>query len=225
MVEQNKDKPSAYHHGNLKQALVDAYIELLEHNEPDKLSLRKLARHVGVAPTAVYNHFTDKEALTTAVCLRCLEHFADYLERHTPTEAPPEQRIGELGKAYFRYSVEHRSYFRIIMQNPMATERVTDEVVAAGMRAEAGMRNAVIALLEHHNLPATQYNEGLGAFACWAMAQGITNLAGVHVNRAACDNGRWPPEFMLNSDESVNQAFDALGQVLISGILASAKRG
>lgn len=216
---------SSYHHGNLKAALVDAYLELLgQHTPAEKLSLRKLAGHIGVAPTAVYNHFADKDALTTAVKARLLHHFADYLDGYCDPGASPEANISYLGKAYFRYSVDYAQFFQIIFQQPKVVDNVTDELIAAGMRAEEQLRKTVVALLEHHGIPSTQYNEGLGAFACWSLAHGVTSLATLHVNRVACSFERWPPQFMLDSEGAVNQAFDDLSRVLVAGILAAARR-
>lgn len=214
---------SHYHHGNLKLALVDAYTELLATMSPDKLSLRKLAKHVGVAPTAVYNHFKDKDALTAAVRARCLRHFGDFLAAHYDEGLSPEKNISLIGKTYYRYSQIHADYFRIIFQSPTAEVYVTEELIAAGMHAEERLRKTVITLLEHYDIPATQYNEGLGAFTCWSMAHGVTTLASLHVNRVACSGDRWPPEFMLNNEQSVDQVFDAMSNIIIAGILATLK--
>ncbi len=213
-----------YHHGNLKQALVDAYICLLEDNAPETISLRKLASYVNVAPTAVYNHFADKDALTSAVRTRCLHHFGNYLESNYVEGATPEANLASLGKSYFEYSQEFAEYFKIIFQHTTKQEHVTEELLAAGMYAEERLRKTIIDLLAYHNIPITQYNEGLGAFACWAMAHGITTLAATHMNRAACVSERWPKEFMLNDANTINLAFEALNKVLIAGILQTARK-
>lgn len=223
------DSPSlpnenTYHHGNLKQALVDAYFDLLNDTPPCAISLRKLATHVRVAPTAVYNHFSHKEALLVAVRTRCLNHFAQYLDQTYVAQSAPEQNLLNLGKAYFRYSIDHTEYFKLIFQQTTPEEHVSDELLAAGMYAEEHLRKTVIDLLLHHGIPVTQYNEGLGAFACWAMAHGITGLAAVHINRAACVAKRWPKEFMLDDEQSVNMAFEAINAVLVHGVLAAAQR-
>lgn len=224
MTEPTSDKPaSSYHHGNLKQALVDAYIELLESVPADKLSLRKLAAHVGVAPTAVYNHFADKNALKAAVKLWVLRHFSLYLQTTATTAVEPEERIYQLGLIYYQYSVDHRHYYDRIYMDDVPPEYINDELIEASMAAEAQLRAAVVALLRQHGLPTSQYNEGLGAFACWAMAHGVTSLAACHVNLAACHTGRWPPEFMLQDSVAVKASFRAMTRVLVAGILDAAK--
>ncbi|ABD80576.1 TetR/AcrR family transcriptional regulator [Saccharophagus degradans] len=224
MAETNDRKADRYHHGNLKTALVDGFLEMLPSTTIESISLRKLATHIGVAATAVYNHFSNKDELCAAVKLRCLDHFAQWLESHVEKNAEPEERIYALSKAYFQYSLQHPQYFQFIFQIDIPQEYVTAELIETSMRAEQELRNSVIALLEKHQLPTTQYNEGLGAFACWSLAHGVTTLAAKHVNHAACLSGRWPPEFMLDNKESINAAFEPLSKVVIAGILAVAKK-
>ncbi len=215
-----------YHHGNLKEALIDGFLELLQSQDFEKVSLRKLATHIGVAPTAVYNHFKNKEELAVAVKLKCLNHFADYLDDRTLKVEDARERIKELGKAYFRYSVDHSQYFNFMMSEThnIPEEFITEEVIHTSMRAENALRLGVINLLEANNLPTNQYNEGLGSFACWSMAHGITTLAAKRVNYAACSEGRWPPEFAMDSIENVDESFEAMTDVLVAGILFAATK-
>ncbi|TVZ40524.1 TetR family transcriptional regulator [Alteromonadaceae bacterium 2753L.S.0a.02] len=215
---------SKYHHGNLKQALVDAYIELLGNEPAEKLSLRRVAKQVGVAPTAVYNHFVDKQQLIVAVKMRCLRQFTKYLNVHSNHAVEPEDRIRSLGIAYFKFSIEHAQLFEVIVNCDIPEEYVTDEVMETSMAAEAELRSAITALCVKHGIPASLYNEGLGAFACWSMAHGITGLAKHHLNRAACLSGRWPPEFLLQDEKTVEQSFSAMTNVLVAGLLSEARR-
>lgn len=227
---QSDSAPSAesgagrYHHGNLKEALINTFLQLLETEGIEKISMRKLATLIGVAPTAVYNHFGSKDELQVAVKTKCLNHFADYLDASEAKVSNPKQGITEIGKAYFNYSQIHKQYFHLIMSTPVPDELVTDELLGAGMRAEASIRNTVVALLEQHGLPSSQYNEGLGAFACWSVAHGISTLAETKVNRVACVSGRWPPEFEMSTPDQVHQSFDVMTDVLVAGILAAAKK-
>ena len=110
------------------------------------------------------------------------------------------------------------------MGENVADELVTEELLETSMQAESALRGAVIHLLECNNIPTTQYNEGLGSFACWSVAHGITTLSHKRVNHAACATGRWPPEFMLSTPEQVHSSFDAMTEILVAGILAAARR-
>ncbi|WP_075185396.1 TetR/AcrR family transcriptional regulator [Teredinibacter haidensis] len=225
MQEGTPTRPQgSYHHGNLKEALVDAYFELLKTIPAEKLSLRKLASQVGVAPTAVYNHFSDKDALMSEIELRCIKHFTAYLRSNSCAEEEPEKRICNLGRAYFQYSVDHPKYFELVFLDETSEESITEELLAAGMAAETEVRDVICALLEKHGVETSQYNTGLGTFACWSMAHGVSLLAAKHVNHAACMEGRWPPEFMLNDREMVKSSFSAISDVLVAGILAAVQK-
>ncbi|VUD40440.1 Tetracycline repressor protein class D [Thalassocella blandensis] len=228
MTEKSQEHTLAknYHHGNLKEALIDGFLELLQETPIEKLSLRKLATHIGVAPTAVYNHFKNKEELAVAVKLKCLNHFAEFLDENTVNIPDARERVKELGKSYYRYSVEYSQYFSFIMSDAqkIPDEFITQEVIDTAMRAESALRGAIIHLLKTHNIPMTQYNEGLGAFACWAMAHGITSIVAKKMNHVACDDGRWPPEFVMGDIEQVNQSFEAMTDILIAGILHTVRK-
>lgn len=213
-----------YHHGNLKDALVEGYIELLHSVPHEKLSLRKLAGHVGVAPAACYNHFKNKEELIVAVKTRFLCHFANYLDEQTPDTDDSHAQICELGKAYFNYSILYPQKFNLIMGENIGEEFITEELLDASMRAEGALRATVIKLLQQNDIPVTQYNEGLGAFACWSVAHGITSLASKRVNNLACAQGKWPPEFMLGDPDQVRDSFCAMADILVAGILAAARK-
>jgi AcrR family transcriptional regulator len=67
----------SYHHGDLRQALIEAGLTLLDVRAADALSLREVARAVGVSATAVYRHFPDKGALLDALAAEGLRKLAD----------------------------------------------------------------------------------------------------------------------------------------------------
>src|SRR5678815_5433850 len=75
----------AYHHGDLRTALVDAGLTLLADRNADDLSLRELAREVGVSATAVYRHFPDKHALMSALAADGLRQLS--IAQHAASDA------------------------------------------------------------------------------------------------------------------------------------------
>jgi AcrR family transcriptional regulator len=220
----NNTEQKTYHHGNLRHALVEAFIDLLGELPSEKISMRKLATKVGVAPAAVYNHFTNKQELEIAVKVRCLNHFAKHLNMADATDPNPQVRIKNLGIAYFMYSRQHPEYFKLIMKNAHQDYPRTEELEEASMRAEEALRNCIIYLLESKSLPSNRDIEGLGAFACWSLSHGVSELAAKQVNEAACAAELWPPIFMMQSDESIDSCFDAMASILVSGIVEIAQR-
>lgn len=214
---------SPYHHGNLKISLIEAYLELLETLPASKISLRKIASHIGVAATAVYNHFKKKDELITAVRVRLLDIFASDIRDRMVEVKEPEDKIRQLGIIYFQFSRDYPQYFEILFSDIIPEEFVTEELLSAGMRAEEPVRNAVSCLLEKHGLPKDKFHQGVGSFACWSLAHGVTTLAANRINQAACKSERWPEEIMLADDESIQKTFDSLSRIMVSGILAMAK--
>ncbi len=102
---------SRYHHGDLRAALLDAANEMLEDGTP--LSLRALARRVGVSPTASYRHFADKEELESALAVRGLRDlFGDLTGgKGSPTTA---KDITELGVRYVRFALRRPALFKLM---------------------------------------------------------------------------------------------------------------
>src|SRR5690606_17147113 len=113
------EKP--YHHGNLPAALVDAALEVLESEGIEALTLRELARRVGVTHAAPYRHFKDKAALLAALAA---EGFAR-LSR--AVEARRGEGIAGAAEAYLRFAADHPAHFRLMF----APERAADPAVSA----------------------------------------------------------------------------------------------
>src|SRR3989344_594769 len=79
----------AYHHGDLRNALIDAGLTALEAQDASELSLRALARELGVSANAVYRHFADKEALLSALAAEGFRRFAREQREARPVRRSP----------------------------------------------------------------------------------------------------------------------------------------
>jgi len=105
----------AYHHGNLRQVLLDAAAEAIEEEGLAALSLRALARKVGVSHGAPARHFPDKAALLTALATEALERFRSAM-RKTVDEGEPSAlaRYRTIGICYVRFAIENPAHFHIM---------------------------------------------------------------------------------------------------------------
>jgi AcrR family transcriptional regulator len=137
----------AYHHGDLRNALVTSAVRLIEAGGPASFSLREAAREVGVSANAAYRHFDDKSALITAVAA---EGFAQLAQRmvlamaaaHTPpchtsladadladAEAHEQfravARFKAVGRAYVAFAIDHSELFRVMFSEHGAACRST----------------------------------------------------------------------------------------------------
>lgn len=106
----------AYHHGNLRAALVQATLRAIAEDGPDGFTLRDVARRAGVSPAAPYRHFTDKDELLAAVAGECAERLAAMVAAAV-AEAPPDDLLAQfrqVGIANVEFAVAHPEHFRAL---------------------------------------------------------------------------------------------------------------
>ena len=159
----------AYHHGDLRSALVDAGLAILaEGGDPAALSFREAARRVGVSAMAPYRHFADKEALLAAIAAVGFERFA--AAQQASGDAPtPAAALKAQGIAYVTFAVENPALFRL-MFGAGAPSKANPELGEAA-RASFGHLMTGVA-----NVPsrADQMDRVL---AHWSLVHGLAMLA------------------------------------------------
>jgi AcrR family transcriptional regulator len=148
----DRQKPRPYHHGDLRNALVQAGLELLAERGAQELDLRKVARRAGVSHAAPYRHFTDKQALIAAINEEGFHLLADRIRsslREVPDE-PVEQLLG-VALAYVHFAQENpwlmremfsgitieRETFESLHEASKSVYRLYAEVIRSGQ--ERGM--------------------------------------------------------------------------------------
>jgi AcrR family transcriptional regulator len=161
----------AYHHGNLRAALVAAALKEIAKSGPEGFSLRGVARRAGVSAPAVYRHFADKEALLAEVAAECWDRIAAAMRaaiEATPGDAL--ERFRSTGIAYVTFAVEHPEHFRAmtvpgLFQNmpgdrmAVADQWRTEERAALQRAQEAGEIAAIP--LDDLMLAATSLTHGV----------------------------------------------------------------
>jgi AcrR family transcriptional regulator len=153
-------KKQAYHHRDLRKALVAAALEALPEVGAAGLSLREIARRAGVSPAAPYHHFPDKDALLAVVAGECAQHLLDALEAATEQAGDDQRRRFQLtGIAFVRFAVLHPAHFRalelpgILTKMPKETRRRFDAFYAdEGRRMREAQRAGLIAPLPFDRL-------------------------------------------------------------------------
>lgn len=163
-----------YHHGNLREALVDAALDILERDE-GALTIRAAAQAVGVSHTAPYNHFADKDALLAAVAIRgfrTLEASVDAARDGAGSE--PGDQLVATGLAYVLFAAEHPALFRL-MFGPRKAKGTGEEVRAAGLSAFEALVRVV-----RGGMDAGAFRKGdprAAAFTAWSLVHGMAQLA------------------------------------------------
>jgi AcrR family transcriptional regulator len=131
-----------YHHGDLRTALIDTAVELIAERGVRNFSMAEASRRLGVAVSAPYAHFADRDELLAAVAVRAYERFYAELELSRP-EAPAD-RLAAIARAYVRFASTQRPLFELLFDAGLdkarhpeiaAAERPIDDAFLACVRA------------------------------------------------------------------------------------------
>jgi AcrR family transcriptional regulator len=172
-----QDGPRGYHHGNLREALIRAALELIAQKGPAGFTFAEAARWAGVSPAAPYRHFRDRDELLADVARRGFEQFATALERAWDGGKPePFAAFERVGKAYLEFARSEPSYYSAMFEAGVPLE-ISTELSAAGDRAFGVIRTASERLIER--MPAAKRPPALMmALHVWSLAHGIASLFG-----------------------------------------------
>jgi len=153
-----------YHHGNLRQALLEAALIILEKEGEAGLGLRDLARAVGVSPSAPYRHFESRGALLEALAVTGFQRFTAAMER-VAAQAPAHP-MAAMGKTYVQFALDQPGLFRLMFSPTIAKE------------ARPGLRMASDAAFEtlRHVIGGDVRAGRIRALAAWARVHGLAIL-------------------------------------------------
>jgi AcrR family transcriptional regulator len=171
------EAPRGYHHGNLREALIRAALELIAKKGAAGFTFAEAARFAGVSPAAPYRHFRDRDELMANVALRGFEQFAEALARSWDDGRPDEfTALDRLGKAYLEFARAQPAFYSAMFEAgvPVGANPALRE---AGERAFAVLRGAAEKLCAA--MPAAGRPPALMvALHIWAMAHGVASLFG-----------------------------------------------
>jgi len=169
------DGEKSYHHGNLKEALVRAALDLIAEKGPAGFTFADAARWAGVSPAAPYRHFRDRDELLSDVARRGFDEFEQLLARAWDEGKPdPQTAFERLGKAYLAFARSEPAFYSAMFEAGIPMDS-SPELRAAGDRAFAVMRAAcekLAALLPEGKRPPAL----MMALHIWSMSHGIASL-------------------------------------------------
>jgi AcrR family transcriptional regulator len=165
-------KPAGrYHHGALRQALLDAAGRQIAAEGLERLSLRACAREAGVAPSAVFRHFADARALLTAYATEGWGLLAEAILREQASEPPGPARFGAVGRAYVAFALAHPQRFRAMFRHALLDR--ADPALRAAEARVAAMQHAA---MEAGLTPAPPERRAQQAALAWSIAHGLATL-------------------------------------------------
>ncbi len=168
------DKP--YHHGGLRAALISAALDALERDGPGGLSLRGLAKAVGVSPMAPYHHFADRAALLAAVATAGFERLqAGKATALALAAISPEQGLITGTIAYVEFVLAHPQLYRLMKGAEFAGSGDYPDLKAAAAAPVDSLLDMLARLAAEH--PNVALDQGRCATMLWALAHGAGMLA------------------------------------------------
>jgi len=173
----DKDAPRGYHHGNLKEALVRAALELIAQKGPAGFTFAEAARWAGVSSAAPYRHFRDRDELLASVALRGFNQFEKALSRAWD-DGRPELFVAfdRLGKAYLDFAHNEPAYYAAMFEAGISLT-ANPELHEAGDRAFAVLRAAAEKICARAS-GRTKPPALMVALHIWAISHGIASLYG-----------------------------------------------
>ncbi|WP_227267969.1 TetR/AcrR family transcriptional regulator [Roseobacter weihaiensis] len=164
-----------YHHGNLRQALIDAALELIEAKGPTGFTLSEAAKQAGVTPAAVYRHFEGREDLIAEAARQGYEIFADLMDYAYQSGQPSALAAFEAtGRAYLAFARRHPGHYIAMFESGISVNR-TPELAAVAGRASGVLEKAATDLSQHipedKRPPASMFSAHI-----WALSHGVVEL-------------------------------------------------
>lgn len=194
-----------YHHGDLRQALIRAALELISEKTVEGVSLREVARRVGVSHTAPYRHFVDKEALLAAVAtdgFQMLHHKLEVAIQSSSADAV--QQIQNSGVAYIGFALEHPSYYHLMFGAYRSTSAQQNPELEHAAREAFMVLVDAIARGQQAGVIRADDSEQL-ALTAWALVHGWAML---------CIDGQIP----LSDTQSSHHLAVFATQILVEGL-------
>jgi AcrR family transcriptional regulator len=164
-----------YHHGNLREALIRAALDLIQAKGPSGFTFAEAARSAGVSPAAPYRHFRDRDELLADVARQGFDRFEAMLALAWNNGLPdPLAALGNIGKAYLAFARTEPAYYSAMFESGVPLDTHAD-LLQAGDRAFGLVRKAAEAVCAR--LPQSGRPPPLMmALHVWALAHGIASL-------------------------------------------------
>ncbi len=167
---------TAYHHGDLKKALITAALAIVEEEGVDGLSLRKAARRVGVSHAAPTHHFRDMSGLLAAVATQGFRELFQAMKTSVGrlSRKEPLAVFKAIGMAYIEFAAHHTAYFRVMFHMALAEKSRYPKLREASQETFELMVKAVSGCQQAGLIMEGEPREL--ALSAWAAVHGLATL-------------------------------------------------
>lgn len=163
-----------YHHGALREALLQATLELIETDGIGAVSLRQVARAAGVSPGAPYHHFPDRAALLTALSDEGFRLLAVALTEASAARTTPTEGLEAILNAYVDFAKAHPAYFRLMFRPELTKPHKSEHGAEAGEAAFDVLANTVEECLAAKVMRPD--DKDVLAITLWSLVHGYASL-------------------------------------------------
>ena len=163
-----------YHHGDLKRALTEAALGLVQEKGPKGFTLREVARRAGVSTAAPYRHFADKARLLAAVATQGFVQLHETLSATAAKTADLKQQVLDMGRAYVRWAVAHPDYYQVMFGTEL-DKSDNPELISAAARAFDDLLDTIVRCQDTGLLPGGDPRGMAGPI--WSLLHGVATLA------------------------------------------------
>jgi AcrR family transcriptional regulator len=166
----------SYHHGDLRAALIEAGLAIVEQAGVEALSLRAVARQAAVSHSAPYHHFATKSELLAAVAAAGFDRLVQAIEQVAATAMPTCQLDGlrAVGTGYLRFALSHPGVFRLMFRPELTQPAEHPELLEAEAKAFGKLLETIVACQAAGELPGSDPRPL--AAACWSTVHGLAVL-------------------------------------------------
>ena len=168
-------RTDTYHHGNLRQTLMNNCLKMIEEKGVSGFTLREIARISGVSPAAPYHHFRNKTELLAAVAVMGFELLDEAQRKASEKFDNPGDKLRALGRSYVMFAVNHKVYFHVMFRANREPLWENEQVMNAVKQALSHLENTIRELYP-------EADEGNGShfqaavLTCWSMVHGLASL-------------------------------------------------
>jgi AcrR family transcriptional regulator len=163
-----------YHHGHLKQTLLNAALALISEVGPQAFTLREVARRADVSHNAPYRHFRDKDELLAVVAVQGFERLTAAMKRSAARGSTAEERFRLCGRGYVSFALRWPQHFLVMFDLPLSRDKYP-EYAKAGDEAFATLLALIVKCQEAGVL--SRGDPEPMALMAWSMVHGIAKLA------------------------------------------------
>ena len=164
-----KKRSQPFHHGDLKRALINATLKLVRSVGPQGFTLNEASRQAGVAKSAPYKHFKDKDALLVEIALQGTRRMEQEVRSAAGLGATPREKLLAVGLAYIAFSKQHPDFFAIMFQ--AGIDKNAYEELSLAATSVFSIADELAQEIEDSSAKARRL-----ALAVWTMAHGFAML-------------------------------------------------